>query len=85
MTTTSIPFNGLVYDTFCDLRSSIDAISCAARLVPEGGDDESLGRLFRILSERCEGDLNAHFSMLISSNAKSGVPQGSDLVIDDAP
>ncbi|EOV0295422.1 hypothetical protein ACOISA_003473 [Salmonella enterica] len=43
-----------------------------------------MGHLFRVLSERLEGDLTAHFSALASSNAKSGVPLGSDLVIDDA-
>lgn len=85
MSTNSIPFDIAVYDSFSDLRSSIDAISCAARLIPEGGDYEALGRLFRVLSERCEIDLTAHFSVLASSNAKSGGPLGSDLVIDDTP
>lgn len=84
MTDASIPFNSSVYDSFCDLRSSIDALSCAAHLIPCGGEDESMGHLFRVLSERLEGDLTAHFSALASSNAKSGVPLGSDLVIDDA-
>lgn len=50
---------------------------------PFGGDDEGLGCMFRVLSERIEGDLTAHFSALASSNAKSGDPLGSDLVIDD--
>ncbi|EDD8833866.1 hypothetical protein BXO00_24405 [Salmonella enterica subsp. enterica serovar Mikawasima] len=83
MTDASIPFNSSVYDSFCELRSSIDALSCAAHLVPFGGDDEGLGCMFRVLSERIEGDLTAHFSALASSNAKSGDPLGSDLVIDD--
>ena len=84
----SMPF----YQSFCDLRSSIDALSCAACMVPCGGDDESLGYLFRILSERLQGDLEALFSTLLdltSSTAKSrgpaGSPVGSDLVVDDTP
>lgn len=86
MTSRSIPFDELFYDSFCNLRTSIDVISCASHLIPEGGEDEDLGHLFRILSERCQGDLTALFSAIASSNAKSGVPcKGSDLVIDDTP
>lgn len=80
------------YQSFCGLRSSIDALSCAACMVPCGGDDESMGYLFRILSERLQGDLEALFAtlpQLTSSTAKSrgpaGSPVGSDLVVDDTP
>lgn len=65
MTTSSIPFDGLIYDSFCTLRDSIDAISCAADLIPRGGDDESLGFLFRRLTERLNGDLTAHYQTLL--------------------
>ncbi|WP_370611465.1 hypothetical protein [Citrobacter meridianamericanus] len=47
------------YDSFVTLRNSIDAFSCAADLIPAGGDDESQGHLFRVLACRLEGDLNA--------------------------
>lgn len=66
MTDTIIPFDAHIYDSFCSLRSSIDAISCAAFLIPEGGDDERLGHLFRVLSERCENDLTALFASMKS-------------------
>lgn len=80
------------YQSLSGIRLSIDALSCAACMVPCGGDDESLGYLFRILSERLQGDLEALFATLpdlISSTAKSrgpaGSPVGSDLVVDDTP
>lgn len=49
-----------VYKTFSDLRSSIDAFSCAADLIPEGFEGENMGHLFRVLSSRIEVDLIAH-------------------------
>ncbi|EDM3692585.1 hypothetical protein CSM81_24145 [Salmonella enterica subsp. enterica serovar Infantis] len=54
-----------LYQSLSDLRSSIDALHCAASLVPVGGDDESMGCLFRVLAERLQGDLAAVFSSLL--------------------
>ncbi len=62
MTDSNNVFSENVYQAFCDLRSSIDAISCAAYMIPEGGEDESLGHLFRVLSQRVESDLTAFFN-----------------------
>ncbi|ECN5816656.1 hypothetical protein GT147_002405 [Salmonella enterica] len=59
MTDSNIVFSDSFYQAFCDLRSSIDAIACAADMIPEGGEDESLGHLFRVLSQRVESDLTA--------------------------
>ncbi|EIY0670744.1 hypothetical protein MMC72_005051 [Salmonella enterica] len=59
MTDSNIVFSDSFYQAFCDLWSSIDAIACAADMIPEGGEDESLGHLFRVLSQRVESDLTA--------------------------
>lgn len=66
MTGSNTVLNDEVYQSFCVLRSSIDALVCAADLVPAGGDYESLGRLFRLLSSHLESDLNAHFQVFCS-------------------
>lgn len=66
MTDSNTVLNEEVYQSFSVLRSSIDALVCAADLIPVGGDDESLGRLFRLLSSHLESDLNAHFQALCS-------------------
>ncbi|PIJ48497.1 MULTISPECIES: hypothetical protein [unclassified Erwinia] len=58
-----------VYDSFCTLRKSVDALLCAADLIPEGGDDESLGHLFRLLSSRIETDLNVYFQTFCLSRS----------------
>ncbi|EFT5674653.1 TPA: hypothetical protein O7Y14_005040 [Salmonella enterica] len=58
-----------IYQSFSVLRASVDALACAAELIPEGGEDESLGRLFRVLSERIEGDLTAHLNAVCTSRA----------------
>lgn len=69
MTDSNTVFNGEVYQSFSVLRSSIDVLVCAADLIPVGGDDESLGCLFRLLSSHIESDLNAHFQALCSSRS----------------
>lgn len=67
MTDSNNVFSENVYQAFCELRSSIDAISCAAHMIPESGEDESLGYLFRVLSQRVESDLTAFFNAYKSS------------------
>lgn len=69
MTDSNIVLNDEVYQSFSALRLSIDALVCAADLIPVGGDDESLGRLFRLLSSHLDSDLNAHFQTLCSSRS----------------
>lgn len=68
MTGSNNVFSDNVYQAFCDLRSSIDAISCAAHMIPEGGEYENLGYLFRVLSHRVESDLMAFFNTFKSSS-----------------
>ncbi|EBJ3540261.1 hypothetical protein DSQ34_24835 [Salmonella enterica] len=68
MTDSNNVFSDNVYQAFCELRSSIDAISCAAHMIPEGGEDENLGYLFRVLSQRVESDLTAFFNTYKSSS-----------------
>ncbi|ENU2135471.1 hypothetical protein ACE60T_005925 [Salmonella enterica] len=53
-----------VYQSLCDLRSSIDGLYCAASLLPEGVEDESLRFMFIILAERIQGDLAAVFNSM---------------------
>lgn len=65
MTETKTTLSSTVYDSFFILRDSIEAISCAADLIPCGGGDESLGLLFRRLSERLQGDLAVHLNALV--------------------
>lgn len=86
------PMSESLYRSFLVLQSSIEALHCAACMLPVGGDDESMGYLLRILSERLQSDSEALFvtlSVLTSSTAKSrgpaGSPVGSDLVVDDTP
>lgn len=55
-----------VYDSFSALRSSVDALICAADLIPDGGEEQSMGRLFRLLAYHLDADLAAHFRMLCS-------------------
>ncbi|WP_336285983.1 hypothetical protein [Citrobacter arsenatis] len=57
------------FQTFLELRDSVDAISCAAHLIPCGGDDESMGRMFRVLVNRVESDLTAHMNALGKSRS----------------
>ncbi|EBN8974161.1 hypothetical protein D2C17_26275 [Salmonella enterica] len=68
MTGSNNVFSEDFYQAFRDLRSSIDAISCAAHMIPEGGEDESLGYLFRVLSQRVESDLMAFFNTYKNSS-----------------
>ncbi|EOJ4662967.1 hypothetical protein ACKKLK_005031 [Escherichia coli] len=80
-----------VYQSFCQLRDSVDGFSAVARLIPDGESD-----VFDLVI--CCGWFPTLFMvvlmftgvqspMLNSSNAKSwgpaGLPVGSDLVIDD--
>ncbi|EGF3845332.1 hypothetical protein V4G73_000699 [Salmonella enterica] len=53
-----------VFQSFSQLRLSVYALSCAASLIPIGGDDEELGYLFRVLSSCLEADLQAHLDTL---------------------
>ncbi|WP_190274753.1 hypothetical protein, partial [Escherichia coli] len=53
-----------IYQSFSVLRSSVDALVCAADLIPSGGDDESMGHLFRVLAYRLEADLTSHLLAL---------------------
>ncbi|EKB2866687.1 TPA: hypothetical protein ACHJOB_004877 [Escherichia coli] len=83
-----------VYQSFCQLRDSVDGFSVVAHLIPDGEEDVSILALLVI----CCGWFPTLFMvvlmftgvqspMLNSSNAKSwgpaGLPVGSDLVIDD--
>ena len=45
------------YQSLCDLRSSIDALLCAAELLPANSELEPVGDLFQILGERLQADL----------------------------
>lgn len=64
MTGSNTVLNEELYQSFSALRLSIDALVCAADLIPVGGDDECLGCLFRLLSYQIEADLTAHFRVL---------------------
>ncbi|EAY5154546.1 hypothetical protein E1676_00935 [Salmonella enterica subsp. enterica serovar Beaudesert] len=58
-----------VFQTFLELRDSVDAISCAAYLIPCGGEGENIGRMFRVLVNRVESDLTAHLNALSKSRS----------------
>lgn len=53
-----------VFQSFSQLRLSVYALSCAASLIPVGGDDEELGYLFRALSSCIQADLEAHLDTI---------------------
>ena len=66
MTDSRIVLTEEVYDSFSVLRSSVDALVCVADLIPDDGEEQSLGRLFRLLAYHLEADLTAHFRTLCS-------------------
>ncbi|EAA4188796.1 hypothetical protein QF20_001284 [Salmonella enterica subsp. enterica] len=79
MTDANNGFNEDIYQSFCELRASVDALAAAAHLIPHGGEDESLGCLFRVLSERLEADLTAHFQSMRGNFCRSHSPESHDL------
>ena len=54
-----------VYQSFFELRDSVDAFSCIAYLIPDGESDlfdyASLGHLLRIVSSSLYGCLDVHW------------------------
>lgn len=61
-----------VIQSLFTLRDSIDAISCAADLMPDTIDDSGLafGTLFKILSERLQNDCVALTSDILNLDEK---------------
>lgn len=57
MTNSNFPINSELFQSLSTLRSSIDALYCAAELLPGNSDFEPVGDLFKILAERLQGDL----------------------------
>lgn len=57
-----------VYQSFSQLRDSLDAFSCLSSLIPLGEPDkfdfESLGHLLRMVSDSLYGSLDVHYSTL---------------------
>lgn len=60
-----------VFQSLITLRDSIDALSCAADLVPDDFYDSgiAIGVLFKRLSERLEADLSVALSSYVKVNA----------------
>lgn len=69
MTNSNAVLNEEVYQSFSSLRSSVDALVCAADLIGDGGENEALGYMFCILSSRIESDLTAFFNTLCLSRS----------------
>lgn len=53
-----------LYQSLCGLRSSIDALYCAAELMPANSSLEPVGDLFQILAERLQSDLVPVFNAI---------------------
>ncbi|GIP93918.1 hypothetical protein EC07E033_47910 [Escherichia coli] len=57
-----------IYQSFSQLRDSLDAFSCLSHMIPLGEPDhfdfESLGHLLRMVSDSLYGSLEVHFSTL---------------------
>ncbi|HHK8784727.1 TPA: hypothetical protein ACQZCH_002878 [Escherichia coli] len=58
--------NTELFQSLSTLRSSIDALYCAADLLPGNSDLEPVGDLFKILAERIQGDLVVVFNAVKS-------------------
>lgn len=69
-----------VFESFYTMRLSVDALICASELVPVGGEDESLGYLFRLLAYQVKADLDAHFRMLAMPVKSASRPQADILI-----
>lgn len=63
-----------VYQSFSQLRDSLDAFSCLSSLISRGEPDdfdfESLGHLLRIVSDSLYGSLEVHYSVFRSDFVK---------------
>ncbi|EHW4861820.1 hypothetical protein K2959_004755 [Escherichia coli] len=57
-----------VYQSFCQLRDSVDGFSAVASLIPDGESDvfdfASLGHLLRMVSDSLHGCLDVHLRSL---------------------
>lgn len=53
-----------LHQSLCGLRSSIDALCCAAELLPANSELEPVGDLFQILAERLQADLVPVFNAI---------------------
>lgn len=60
-----------VFQSLITLRDSINALSCAADLIPEDFDDSgfAIAMLFKRLSERLESDLTTLLTSYHQANA----------------
>lgn len=71
MTNPDRSMNTELFQSLFTLRSSIDALYCAAELLPRKSDLEPVADLFQILAERLQGDLVVVFASVKSLDRQS--------------
>lgn len=71
MTNSDRSMNTEIFQSLSALRSSIDALYCAAELLPGNSELEPVGDLFQILAERLQGDLVVVFNAVKSLDRQS--------------
>ncbi|EDL3486712.1 hypothetical protein CRW58_12510 [Salmonella enterica subsp. enterica serovar Newport] len=71
MTNSNFPINSELFQSLSTLRSSIDALYCAAELLLGNSELEPVGDLFQILAERLQGDLVVVFNAAKSLECQS--------------